>query len=74
MHLAEGVFIAGLLRHMHLHDAKGKSCHLPLGDGELDIMRYPRLAEERGCRYVLETKTVAALRQSVNWLKERNQL
>ena len=65
---------ADRLRHMHLHDAKGKSCHLPLGDGELDIMRYLRLAEECGGRCVLETKTVAALRQSVNWLKERSLL
>lgn len=56
------------LRHMHMHDALGRQVHLALGDGELDIESYLRLAAERDCRVVLETKTVAALRQSARWV------
>lgn len=59
------------LRHMHLHDALSKSNHLPLGSGELDLSKYLALAEKHGCRCVLETKTIAGLRQSVVWLRER---
>lgn len=61
---------AGRLRHMHIHDAKnGKQDHLALGTGELDLCRYFELAEEHNCTVVLETKTIAGLRQSVAWLK-----
>ena len=59
------------LRHMHMHDGRGKSVHLALGDGEMDLPYFLRLAEARGCRVVLETKTVAALEKSVEWLRER---
>ncbi|MDR0897214.1 MAG: sugar phosphate isomerase/epimerase [Oscillospiraceae bacterium] len=62
----------GLLRHMHLHDAlpSQQRNHLPFGAGALDLPRYLALAQARGCRAVLETKTVAALRQSVAWLQK----
>lgn len=59
------------LCHMHLHDAivhDGRD-HLPLGDGELDLRRYLDLAEQLGCRVVVEVKTVDGLRRSVEWLK-----
>jgi sugar phosphate isomerase/epimerase len=59
------------LHHMHVHDAIGKSNHLPMGTGELDLARYLTLAQEHGCRCVLETKTIEGLRQSVAWLLER---
>lgn len=59
------------LRHMHMHDGRGKSVHLALGDGEMDIPYFLRLAEEHDCRVVLETKTVAALEKSVAWLRQR---
>ncbi len=59
------------LRHMHMHDGRGKSVHLALGDGEMDVPYFLRLAEAHGCRVVLETKTVAALEKSVGWLRER---
>lgn len=62
------------LSHMHIHDAKGKSNHLSLGTGELNLVNYLVLAEKHSCRCVLETKTVEGLRQSVNWLKERSYL
>lgn len=58
------------LRHIHLHDAvRPKRDHLTLGTGELDLQRYLDLAAENGCTVVLETKNVAALRSSVDWLK-----
>lgn len=57
------------LAHFHVHDAKGKSNHLALGTGEIDIAARLRIAEDRNCRCVIETKTAAALRQSVAWLR-----
>lgn len=57
------------LCHMHMHDALGKKNHLSLGTGELDLQKYLTLAEKQHCRIVLETKTVAGLRQSVEWIR-----
>lgn len=62
------------LMHMHMHDAQGTNVHQALGDGEMDIPRFLRMAEEHSCRVVLETKTVNALKKSVSWLKSRNEL
>ena len=59
------------LRHMHLHDATEKQCHMPLGAGELDIAGLIRRAESAHARMVLEIKTVAALRDSVGYLQDR---
>lgn len=60
------------LCHMHMHDARlPKSDHLPLGQGELDIGSFVRLADSVDATVVLEVKTEAGLRQSVQWLKER---
>ncbi|MCL2487755.1 MAG: sugar phosphate isomerase/epimerase [Oscillospiraceae bacterium] len=59
------------LYHMHIHDAKGKENHLPLGEGDLDIIKYLDLAKLHECCAVLEVKTVDGLRQSATWLKER---
>ena len=63
------------LRHMHLHDARRHTSgtrqdHLPLGHGDVDVMSCLRLAKENRCRVVLETKTVAGLRKSVEWLRK----
>jgi sugar phosphate isomerase/epimerase len=64
------------LCHMHLHDTipEQHRDHLPLGSGALDIPSYLDLAREHKCRVLLETKTVAGLKQSVVWLKEREYL
>ena len=63
------------LHHMHMHDAKnGKNDHLALGTGELDIHQYCALAKECDCSVVLETKTVAGLRQSAQWVKNSGYL
>lgn len=59
------------LCHMHMHDAKGKSSHLPLGTGELDLPKYFYLAKTQNCRVVLETKTIAGLKESVEWIKSK---
>lgn len=56
------------VRHFHIHDGSGIHNHLPLGTGEIDLVSRLGLAEENGCRCVLETKTVQALRESVEWL------
>ena len=62
------------LHHMHMHDAKEKDNHLPLGVGNLDLIKYLNLAKAHDCRIVVEVKTVDGLRQSVKWLKERGYL
>lgn len=60
------------LCHMHMHDALGKKNHLALGTGELDLQSYLALANVHNCRIVLETKTVAGLTQSAEWMTCRN--
>ncbi len=64
------------LIHFHIHDGTETPPrnHLALGDGEIDLEERLTLAEKRNARCVLETKTVAALRQSVNWLKENGKI
>lgn len=61
----------GRLSHMHLHDyRKTGGDHLPLGEGNLNILEYLKLASEHRCRVLLETKTAEGLRISVGWLKK----
>ena len=57
------------LMHMHLHDAKGKSPHLPLGTGEVDVKsKLSMLPSDRTC--LIEVKTIAGLLESVEYLKK----
>jgi sugar phosphate isomerase/epimerase len=76
-HSAEGVDKPLLLkhkdrlRHFHIHDALGRKNHMVLGTGELDLPWYIALAEQNSCRAVLEVKTAQALRESAEWLRER---
>ena len=57
---------------MHLHDyIVTRGAHLPLGEGELNLVQYLDIAQKHNCRVVLETKTIDGLRKSVEWLKER---
>ena len=60
-----------LICHFHIHDGTElpQRNHLALGDGEIDLPQRLRLAEERNARCVLETKTAAALEQSVTYLR-----
>ena len=63
------------LFHMHLPDVKdGTKDHQALGTGELDIPKYLNLARSCGASVVVETKTIAGLRQSAAWLKEKDLL
>ena len=65
---------AARLRHMHLHDAAEKRDHLTLGTGGLDIADRLRLAGERDCRVVVETKTIDGLCRSAQWLRSHGYL
>ena len=63
------------LRHMHLHDVlDGRKDHQALGTGDIDIRGYLALAREVQASVVLETKTVKALRASVDWLRAQGEL
>ena len=62
------------LCHMHMHDALGTNVHLALGDGEMDLDYYLALAKKYSCRIVLETKTVEALKKSVEYLNKKSDL
>ena len=56
------------LTHMHIHDGKEDppKNHLALGDGDIDLNARIETAKKNNCRCVLETKTIDALRRSVN--------
>ena len=56
---------------MHVHDAKGRSNHLSLGEGNVDIDKYLSLAKKHNYCIVLEVKTTKGLHSPVWWLKER---
>lgn len=66
------------LKHFHIHDGKENSPknHLALGDGEIDLVERLEMARQCNARCVLETKTIEALRTSVQWMssyfKNRN--
>ena len=56
------------LSHMHLHDAKGKNAHLPLGTGEVKIFdSLAKISDE--CTCLVEVKTIEGLAESVEYLK-----
>lgn len=55
--------------HFHLHDSISKNDHMPLGDGEIDLEQRLSMAEAYQCSCVVETKTIAALKKSVSWLR-----
>lgn len=57
------------LCHMHLHDSRGRQCHLPPGQGASDWRAWLQTAQAHACRAVLEVKTVEGLRASVQTLK-----
>ena len=65
---------ADRLAHFHIHDAIGKSNHLVLGSGDVDLQKYLELAKSYNCRGVLEVKTVTGLRESVVWLRKNTEV
>ena len=64
------------LIHFHIYDGTETPPrnHLALGDGDIDLSARLSLARRLGARCVLETKTVEALKRSVAWLKQNEQL
>lgn len=60
------------LYHFHVHDGLGNKNHQTLGTGEIDLEQRIGVAKECGCRCVVETKTVDALRRSADWLRENS--
>ena len=63
------------LRHFHIHDGRENppKDHLTLGDGDIDLNERLNVAVMCDARCVLETKTIDALKKSVEWLKnDRN--
>lgn len=60
---------AECVRHLHLHGATLASCHLPLDEGDLDVLSH--LRETGAERAFLEVKTAEGLRQSVRYLKRK---
>lgn len=57
------------LAHMHLHDAVGKSAHLPFGKGEVNIDKKLDMAKDITC--LIEVKTVAGLDESLKYLEKK---
>ena len=61
------------LLHLHLHDAKGKSAHLPLGTADVNIEeKLDMLREDHTC--LIEVKTADGLRESVKKLKRMGRM
>lgn len=58
------------LAHMHLHDFDGRSSHQTLFSGTVDIPGMIALARRLHLRVVIETKTLASLRESMRRLRE----
>ncbi|MBE5968197.1 MAG: sugar phosphate isomerase/epimerase [Lachnospiraceae bacterium] len=56
------------LKHFHIHDASGKQNHLTLGTGNVNLLEKLAIAKRNHCRCVIETKTVASLQKSLDWL------
>ena len=57
------------LCHLHLHDARGKSAHLPLGTADVNISEKLAVLKPDGTCLV-EVKTAAGLRESMKKLRE----
>ena len=60
-----------LIINMHIHDGRENppKNHLALGDGEIDLIDRLNMARACNARCVLETKTIVALKKSVEWIK-----
>ncbi len=57
------------LRHMHLHDARGKSAHLPLGTADVNVREKLSLLRA-GNTCLIEVKTSEGLRESIENLRK----
>ena len=61
------------LSHFHIHDGSENppKNHLALGDGEIDLIDRLNMARACNARCVLETKTIEALKKSMELLNNR---
>lgn len=57
------------VKHVHLHDAIGEACHLPLKTGEIDIEEKLDFVKKNRCSCVIETKNIEGLKKSVELLQ-----
>lgn len=53
----------------HIHDGNQKTCHLALGQGNIDITFYKKMAKENNAYVVLEVKNSYDLKISVPYFK-----
>lgn len=62
------------LSHFHIHDGseKPQKDHLALEDGEIDLEERLDVAKDCNARCVLETKTIEALKKSVEWINSQS--
>ncbi len=58
------------LKHLHLHDSDGKSAHLPLGVGRINIDEKLGLLKENGT-CLIEVKTISGLESSIEYLRRK---
>lgn len=54
----------------HIHDGTRKKCHLTLGEGEIDIKKFKKLAEDNNAYVVLEVKQMSDLLLSVPYFNK----
>ena len=62
------------LIHMHGHDGWDKTNHQALGTGEIPLKDRFEFAKSQEATVVLETKTIEALKKSVEWLKKNGMI
>lgn len=62
------------LSHFYIHDAINSDAHLVLGSGEIDLKSRLEIAKKYSCRCVIETKTIDALRKSIEWVDKQKNL
>lgn len=62
------------LSHFHIHDGRKNlpQNHLALGEGDIDLTEKLKVASDCNARCVLETKTIKALKKSVEWVDRQN--
>ena len=60
------------VRHFHVHDCSVKANHLGLGDGQLDVSRYLKMAKNMSASVVMEVKEAGALLRSKQYVMAQN--
>ncbi len=60
------------ITHMHFHDTKGQKDHLVPFEGELDLVDRIDFAIKRNLTVLIEVKTIAALKESIYIMRQRD--